>query len=163
MKHIVIIILFLLTGKTYAVWSAFAHVTPETEQKYEIKVSLTPVEGQKGKFVIQFNAVASDYKHAWLVHSSEKLSEKEQNLRSYMWGFTKPTKDILIQAKLLPANTGRPFHEEGKPIFYKVVLDSKFIKNSYIYIDFPEQVHDGGYYYSIDLGAYFTKHEKSNT
>ena len=29
------------------------------------------------------------------------------------------------------------------------------IKRSYIYIDFPGVVFDGGYYYSVDLGKYF--------
>ena len=41
-----------------------------------------------------------------------------------------------------------------KQAYVEVVLSDDAMKRSYLYVDFPQNVDDGGYYYSIDLAYY---------
>jgi hypothetical protein len=150
-----------MANQTHAGWSAFAHVTPDSEKKFNIEVSLIPMGGQKDNFLVRVKAVGYDHKLAWLIITSDKLSEKGQQLRSYIWESAKPEKDIILKKKLMPTGVGGFRTNSNDPKYYEVELDSDLIKHSYIYIDFPSMVFDGGYYYSIDLGEYL-KHNQTS-
>ena len=71
----------------------------------------------------------------------------KQDFRNYIWSKIPNRDDILVKAALLPT-------EEMKIQF---VLDKDLAMKSYVYIDFPKPVLDGGYYYSIDLKTYIQK------
>lgn len=155
MKYLLTLVFLFLTLQAQAVWSEFAHVTPDTQEKYKLDVSITPIVGSENRFLIRLEAVGYDHKLAWLIVSSETLSVKDQELRDYIWSAAKPEKEILIKTKLMPTGVGGfPSSDQGEKRFYEVELDSQFISRAYIYIDFPSQVFDGGYYYSVDLGSF---------
>lgn len=160
MKTLIALILVLVAVQAHAAWSAFAHVTPETEKQYELVVDMTPIQNEKGSFRIKFSAVGYDHKQAWLIIASDKLTEKEQELRGYIWESIKPPKQILVKAKLSPHGIGALSSKRDKPIYYEVELSSEMIERAYIYIDFPSMVLDGGYYYSIDLPTYLARYKE---
>ena len=149
MKNIITFILIIAASQTQASWSGFAHVTPENQKKYGVNVKITTVKNKKS-YRVEFNIRGSGHKHAWLVIASSPLTEKEQKLRSSIW-FKKPINNKIISiTKLKPSVKNR----------YKEILNTSQIENGYIYIDFPDIVKDGGYYYSIDLKAYYLHHNK---
>ena len=162
MKKMIAIVLLLISSQSQARWSRFAHVTPENESKYGLEVKLTPVDGQKSKFSIKVKAVADDAKNAWLIVASEALSKEGQELRYYIWQSKKTEKDILVKAMLMPTKGAGESSARRRPKYYEVELDSKLMGRSYIYIDFPSPVTDGGYYCSIDLGSYLKKMTKGS-
>ncbi len=163
MKYLSGVAILFFATQAEASWSAFAHVTPYTQEKYKLDVSITPVEDVENKFLIRFKAVEYDFKLAWLIVSADALSEKGQVLRDYIWSASKTEKEILIKSKLMPTGIGGfiPQNMKNKH-FYEVELDAEIIKRAYIYIDFPSVVMDGGLYYSVDLGSYLTKFQKIN-
>ncbi len=107
MKKIFIVLWFsLFVNQANAAWSAFAHITPETESNYKIKISMTQLTDSPNKLSIKFNAVGFDDKLAWLIVAPETLSKKEQMLRSYIWKESGIKRDILIKTKILPSGFG---------------------------------------------------------
>ncbi len=148
-KNILTFLLIIIASQTQASWSGFAHVTPENQKKYGINVKVTTVKNKKS-YKVEFNIRGSGHKHAWLVISSSPLTKKEQKLRSSIWFKKTTNKKIVSITKLKPSVKTR----------YKELLNISQIENGYIYIDFPDIVMDGGYYYSIDLNAYYLYHKK---
>lgn len=163
MKTPIALTLVLVVVQAHAAWSAFAHVTPETEKKYQLAVDITPIQNEKDGFRIKFPAVGYDHKQAWLIVTSDKLTEKEQELRNYIWESIKPPKRILVKAKLSPRETAALSSRRDEPRHYEVELSAEMIERAYIYIDFPSMVLDGGYYYSIDLPAYLARYKEALT
>lgn len=164
MKYVITIIaLLLMANQIHAAWSRFAHVTPETENKFNITVSLLPLDETNNEFLVlvRLNAIEVD-KQAWLIITYDGLSENEQQFRDVIWNSEKPEKKILLRTKLMPKGVSSFLSEDNDLKFYEVVLDAKHLKHSYIYIDFPWRVLDGGYFYSIDLPAYLKKYQKND-
>ena len=154
-------ILFLsLTNRSYSSWSDFAHVTPATEKEYNLHVQLVPLDTRESKFKVKFKAVGYDEKLAWLIITTDALSVKGQQLRYHFWGSAKPEKAIRLKTLIMPVGVGGLSVENDDPAFYEIELEASLMENAYIYIDFPLPVKDGGYFYSIDLGAYL-KHYRS--
>jgi hypothetical protein len=151
MKKFIIGVLLLYINQSHARSSGFAHVTPESH--YGIKISMVPVIDNPNKVSIRFNGFYFDSRGVWLIVASSQLSSEEQNLRSFIWNKSESKNDILIKAQL---KTSRRQKNENTR-YYEFEIDSKLINQSYIYIDYPSEVRDGGYYYSIDLATYFNK------
>jgi len=163
MKHVLGLFILFFTAQAHASWSAFAYITPETQEKYKLEVSISPIDGVRKKFLIRFNAVGYDSKLAWLIVTEEPLSEKGQELRDYIWSGVKTESEILIKSKMMPTGIGGfSSKDKKKERFYEIELDSELIKRAYIYIDFPSMVFDGGYYYSVDLGAFLENRQGVN-
>jgi len=154
-KKIILFFLLAITGFCYASWSAFAHVTPETEKKYEFSVKLTPVKNKKNTYRVKLNAIGYDEKHAWLITAPKEVSPEKQDFRNFIWYPKSVKKEKLKKTELYP---------KGKKdnLYYEIEISSNKIYSSYIYIDFPSQVCDGGYYYSIDLKSYLLKFKNNN-
>ena len=160
MKYIIALFLLLAADPVRASWSDFAHVTPETQDKYKIDVNFSPVANRENIYRVNFNAVGSKHKQAWLIIAAAPLSREEQKLRGYIWRSRPPKTEIFLKTLIKPVES-KPTSSEEKPSpNYEVELSSEMIKRSYIYIDFPFMVADGGYYYSIDLGTYLAEYEK---
>ncbi len=158
MRNIVCtLVILMLTSQAQADWSGFAHVTPSSEAELKLKVSMTPVENQPGKYSVKLEAVGYNHKLAWLIIAKNALSPDGQQLRDYIWSGAKTEQDILVKVKLMPTGIGGFAQKEETEKFYVIELSSNLIERSYIYIDFPSPVFDGGYYYSIDIGAYYRK------
>ena len=151
MKYIIALFTLLVTSSSYADWSSFAVVKPDTEEKYNIAID---VESKSdGKCVVRFNAIDYQYKHAWLLLVSKSLSLKEQELRSYIWGSSKAPVYLVYKTKISPHTKGLITEENIDASKYEIVLTKQNTNRQYIYIDFPKVARDGGYYYSIDVGG----------
>ena len=92
----------MLTSQLNADWSSFAHITPDTEADFKLKISLSPVKNHVGKYSIKLKAVEYNSKLAWLVITKKPLSLSGQKLREHIWSNTKPEQKIVAKAQLLP-------------------------------------------------------------
>jgi hypothetical protein len=138
-----------------AQFSAFARITPETEERYGVYVQILPLEGQDDKC-----AIVVPQGHAWqgyyLILCTEKVPPKEQDFRSYLWSQRPDRTDVLSVAPLLPpAQYDFTQHRSvPAPKPPEVILNKSLLAKSYIYIDYPKGTLDGGYYYCVDLSTY---------
>ena len=140
---------------SYAVFSKFARITPETQEKHHVYVQILPVQGEKGKCKIIPPKVHQGM-NTYLITCRERIPAKEQNFRGYIWRRDWDRPDILSVAPLLPYGMEKysnPSHVV-RPMPNHVILDRSLLKRSYIYIDYPTPVLDGGYFYCIDLSTY---------
>ncbi len=153
MIKILLVLLLLLSNQGLAAWSRFAIVTPENQSKYHVKVEAS-LSKQNGSCTVKLNTLEYPSKHAWLILTSKKLSNQEQALRGYIWGEDKAPSSLILKAKLNPAGRELITSENNDEAYYKLTISKEVFPNAYIYIDFPAVVFDGGYYYSINLGAY---------
>jgi len=156
-KIIMAVCLFLFIEQADARFSRFVSVTPESEHQFDIKVLMEPVHNNPNKISIKFNGVKSGSKVVWLIVASSQISMEEQNFRTFIWSKPKSNRDILIKAQLSPSSKMGSRQKNITEKYYELEIDSKLINQSYVYIDFPTAVRDGGYYYTIDLAAYFKK------
>jgi len=147
MYRFLVVVLLFIPLHALGSWSGFAHVTPTTESKYGLTVELKEVA--KNLFRVKLEAVGYDSKRAWLITSPRSLSSKEQMLRFEIWDRKKsPLLKRLLKPKIVK-----------NKYFYDIRLYRDTLSSSYIYIDFPRPVRDGGYYYSIDLPSYLSQYQ----
>jgi hypothetical protein len=162
MKIFILLVFFLtLANSSFASWSQYAYVTPETEFKYKLNVHVEPANSKRTAYLIRLEAVAFPSKQAWLIVTPKPLSSSEQNQRSRFWADKLNTENVESIVPLRP--TGIPIfpqsNEKKSEKFYDVVIPADEIDRTYIYIDFPALVYDGGYFYSIDLSTYLKTDE----
>lgn len=159
--YIFFVISLFITNYSFASWSQYAYVTPETETKYKLNVHVEPANSKNAAYLIRLEAVAFPSKQAWLIVTPKPLSPSEQDQRSRFWGDKLNTENVDSIVPLRP--TGIPIFPQSNEIksekFYEVVIPADQMDRTYIYIDFPTPVDDGGYFYSIDLGAYLPSDE----
>ena len=152
------LILILLTSQLQADWSGFAHITPRTEAKAGINVLINPIKNKLNKYSIKVNTIGYNQQYAWLIITKNKLTADKQQLREYIWnGATESEQNIILKTRLFPVGIAGFREKIEVEKFYLIELDSDLIKRSYIYIDYPSMILDGGYYYSIDLAKYYDK------
>jgi hypothetical protein len=154
MTKIISLFLLLYTQQALASWSGYAVVTPESQSEYEVDIKA--VVSPSGICTVKFKAIGYPDKHAWLILTSSKLSNKEQKLRNYLWEDIDAPPNLVLKSKINPAIDKLNFldNENVNDAYYEIKITNKISHSAYIYIDFPHPVNDGGYYYSIDLGAY---------
>lgn len=163
MKIFILMVFFLtLANSSFASWSRYAYVTPETEAEYELNVQIERADSKNKTYLIRLDAIAFPSKQAWLIVTPKPLSASEQNQRSRFWGDKLNTENVesIVPLRL----TGIPIFPQSNDIksdlFYEIVISESQMHRTYIYIDFPTPVADGGYFYSIDLGSYVSVDEK---
>jgi len=152
-KIVALLIISLFPISAFAAFSAFEVVKPGTDHAkiFEFRVKHTK---NLESCTIEFLPFGYDHKHAWLIVSLKPLTEKEQELRGYIWGESQKPASIELIAKLSPMNDGQVIKKNTKDSRYSVTLKTELASRSYVYIDFPYMVFDGGFYYSIPLGDY---------
>ncbi|WP_078118480.1 hypothetical protein [Thiosocius teredinicola] len=155
MKKLVAILLFVFSSSSYSVWSAFAHVTPATESEYGIRVEFAEInQNLNREYRIKIPAIGHGYQKAWLVLTAQPLEKSGAELRAYIWWKEQPKARVLSALEMIPKVT-----KEG--IFYETLLSEDEVQNGYIYVDYPHEMFDGGYYYSIELRSYVSGREAS--
>jgi hypothetical protein len=157
MRRLFVFLLLLSTSSyVYAFWSSYAHVPSVTESEFNLTVSVVHVSEGNGSYLVRLKAVAYPYKQAWVITTLQSIPPNEQNQRARFWGKELSLSGVESIIPLRP--TERPFLnrlddiEEGK--FYELLIPAEQVHRTYIYIDFPEPIEDGGYFYSIDIGSY---------
>lgn len=159
MKHVfAVLALLFMAGQVQASWSAFAQVTPETENRYDIDVSVTPVEGSESRYFVTIDDI-SFAQHAWLIVTSKEQPDEQQELRYHIWASDLSVENIIILARLNPNGEEVSGGTADGRNSYEIVMDSELLKHAYIYIDYPTTIFDGGYYYSVDLNAFIEYYE----
>ncbi len=154
MKHIFFLLLFLCPFLLNASWSGFAVITPESEQKYNVHIKISKVDNQPNALKISI-PVFNPQKHSWLIICKNKLTQKQLDFRNYIWFSNVDSRSIVLKARLrMKENLLYGSGGLAKDKFIEIILDKDIMDRSYIYIDFPSVVKDGGYYYTIDLSKY---------
>jgi predicted GH43/DUF377 family glycosyl hydrolase len=152
--------------EAYGTFSEFARIAPETEGRYGVFLQILPVQGQDGKCKIIPPKVYQGMS-TYLIVCREKIPPKEQNFRWYIWQRDwyrdRDWPDILSVAPLLPYGLDKypnsPYVVSPMP--NHVILDRSLLERSYLYIDYPTEVSDGGYFYCIDLSTYPLPEERT--
>jgi len=154
MKRLTLIIVGIgawvsLAGQgVYAQGSEFARITPETEQEHGVHVVILPVQGQNNTFKV-IPPVPGEGRNCYLISCREKVPPEKQDFRDYVWS--------MNSAQRFPP-PGRWSHIfsitplPSKPA--AIILDRFLLQRSYIYLDVPPEIGDGGLYYCVDLPAY---------
>ncbi len=160
MKTFLTLFLLFLSNSLFASWSEFAHVTPETEDKYKFDVDVK--KSSSGEvFRITVPAASYDSKSAWLIITEKPLTHVQQKLRNTIWGISENPVGFVVKSQL-KAQLVSSHKKSGKDEkYYYLELSKEIMKTAYIYIDFDSLVMDGGYYYSVDLATYISAAEPS--
>ncbi len=147
------VFLLLIATVGNARWSAFAHVTPETREDFDLPVCVVSTKTGRENVTIQVQTYEPSgfSKVAWLITTTEHLDSTDQEFRKYIWNDTESDSPI-ISIELLE----RQSEIEG----ISVTLPQSEMRRAYIYVDFPRPVNDGGYYYSIDLATFADHRDK---
>ncbi len=160
---IAISVLALLTGQTsYAAFSAFARITPETEAWHHLYTQILPVEGQDDKCKIMPPSVPP-WRSIYLIVCNAPVPPEEQSFRSHIWSQGESRTDVLMTVPLLPyGQYALPdLQRVIPPIPNHIILDRSLLERSYLYIDYPKAVLDGGFYYCVDLSTYPLPEERT--
>ena len=158
MKRILFILIAIWSVPALAMISIFINVEPDTPYKLDEYIESMRVEKMEdGRFLVK--VPESRYKHIWLITCSEELKDDQKELRGGIWKSNKYDSAIDVPARLGDGHAPTCTKEDmsAKDGFVDVILNSDLMSRSYIYIDYPDPVQDGGHYYSIDLPAYLSK------
>jgi len=156
-------VLALLIGQTsYAAFSDFVRITPETEAWFHLYVQILPVEGQDDRCKIIPPSV-SPHRSIYLIVCRAPVPPEKQNFRGHIWSQGESRTDVLIAAPLLPyGQYAYPdLQRVVRPMPNHIILDRLSLERSYLYIDYPTLVLDGGYYYCVDLSTYPLPEERT--
>jgi|GEM_PF-3260988 len=155
-KYLLAIVVLVFSSLAQASWSRYAYVSPETEKEYELKISVLPADKSNKTFIVKFSAVSFPFKQAWVITTPKPISPKEQNQRNRFWAEELNVSGVESIIPLRPKGISMfnsPGDSESEKV-YELVVSASQVQRTYIYIDFPSSVDDGGYFYSIDLGSY---------
>ena len=172
------LVLSLLGAQTaYARWAKLLQVKPGMAEEPSISVKRL-VSPDAKDCTLTLGNLDSGERHAWLIRADRELSPAEQEMRNYLWDHPAgkvtpwpkqmtypvraPIKSITVQVPtsvdvktVSPENQLSGAGEELQFILvYKVTLPKAEAKNAYLYIDYPTAISDGGWFYSVDLGAF---------
>ncbi|MHC4117725.1 MAG: hypothetical protein ACYSWO_09490 [Planctomycetota bacterium] len=152
--------------------SIFINVNSVNESKYGIKVQVAPRQNQQHLYQVKAPMVG-EHMHCWLIVSKKKLRPKQRCFRDYIWYGASERSDILLKARLVPTKEAdlppTPHkdlllptrkREAGKEVYIQFTVHKDLVSQSYVYIDFPNFVLDGGGHYAIDLASYLNRSEK---
>jgi hypothetical protein len=126
-----------------AAWSGFANVYRGNESDYDIRVDVSHDDHQRYHYRLTVPMVG-EHKQCWLILTKSSLALPHRAFRQYIWDPHSGRTDILLHTPLIPTAS----HE------IQFTIHQDLLSQSYVYIDFPHVVLDGGYYYTIDLSSY---------
>ena len=149
-----LVILVLHADIASAYFSAFVVITPRNEAEHPFLIQASAVEDQPGFTRIRVIGPVDASRKAWLIKCEQSLLPDSQNFRSAIWEGRESHKAIIDINLLEPTSTGLQESDGQQRAYVEVLLSNEELKRSYVYIDYPYEVRDGGYYYSIDLAYY---------
>ena len=132
-----------------AQFSAFAHVTRANQKDYNVGVRVLPVDAEGKQCRVVVSGIY-DGQRAYLIVGRTPLSPDEQNFRAFFWHEGRSRDDVLSVSPLPLRPTLKSVYNQ----YLECVVDTSRFATSYIYVDYPHSVADGGYYYSIDLATF---------
>ena len=147
-------LIFTHTNIAFAYFSSFEVITPDNEAEHLFLIQSQPLVNQLGYTRVRVIGPIDDHRGVWLVECKKSLLPESQNFRMTIWGYKQFNDDIIKITRLKPGQTTLPGRDSQLFAYVEVVLSNDKMQRSYLYIDFPREVRDGGYYYSIDLPYY---------
>jgi hypothetical protein len=130
--------LLLFGGPLFAFFSAFERITPSSEEsEHHPKVKFE--KSGENDYLVSISNVG---KHAWFVVCTEERKQNKREFREVIWktpGAKSDDIELVVPLRL------------GEDRASQVQISDEFISRSYIVIDFPVPVFDGGFYYTIDI------------
>lgn len=134
-----------------AVFSEFVHITPETRDDYGLEVCVSSDAKDINGVLIRVRIPRDGHKVAWLITSTSHLDPEKQKFRNHIWkdpdGNSPSSDSPIVKISLLG-------HSDSDPENVHIEIPRSEMSNSYVYVDFPYAVFDGGYFYSVDLDAF---------
>jgi hypothetical protein len=143
-KRFALIFLVLYAAPCYATWSGLAHVTPETQEKFKIRVCIAEVPTDNLSVEVYVWTRRADAT-GWVITTKEYVQPSRQSFRRYIWN------DQIDDS---PIESIESIEYDEVPIPIRVYLNRSLLSRSYVYFDWPTPIFDGGYYYSIDLSTF---------
>ena len=148
------VILLLLANIAFASFSSFVVISPVNEQKYPFMIQVRPAESQKDHTYIRIIGPVDGYQKVWLIVCKRPLQPARQNFRSAIWEGMEQNTEIVSKTRLEPKKITLPETGGQQYVYVEATLSNEEMQRSYLYIDYPAAVDDGGFYYSIDLAYY---------
>ena len=137
-----------------AVFSAFVVITPANETSHPFRIDTHPLGTADELMRVRVSGPLADGQEAWLITCKQSLLSEKQNFRSAVWSQSQGNEDIVHMQQVNPVRAPSVTADGKAEAYIEVVLTGEEMQRSYIYIDYPSEVRDGGYYYSIDLAYY---------
>ena len=132
----------LISAPLFAIFSAYERIIPSSEdQEYHPKVKFYQVK--ENQYILELSNVT---KSAWLVVCSEEREEQKRELRPLIWkapGFDSDDIELVSPLKIREDRSAQ------------IHLSDDLASRSYVALDFPTPVMDGGYYYTIDIPEFY--------
>ena len=133
--------------------SRFVVITPSNESNHPFTISIKPADGSKYRSNITITGIFRKAQSNWLVVRKKYANSGEQNLRNYIW-YDRPLVDPNRIQRLTILMPEVSLEKNIQPDTLEIELSNSEIKRAQIYIDYPREIDDGGYYYSLDLPYY---------
>ncbi len=152
----IVIFLMLLISAQPAIGasSGFVVITPKNDADHLFLVEVRPETTQPDRTRIRVTWPLDEEKRAWLVVCDKSLLEDEQNFRTILWGVNHELECAIGIRQFSQRHTTLPESGSVRYAYVELTLPDEKMARSYLYIDFPQAIDDGGPYYSVDLGYY---------
>jgi len=150
MKKIITLSILILSSAPlcYGQFSFFVNITP-TQQSQKIKVSVRS-DGNES-YTVSFPWSIIEGKQCWLIVFKEgKTPQARRDFRDFIWD-KEIDKQTVEKIEPLSAN---------KDGFIEIKITAEKMNRSFVIIDFPHMVCDGGCYYTIDLPEFLKEIKK---
>ncbi|MGK0187202.1 MAG: hypothetical protein ACI9R3_002988 [Verrucomicrobiales bacterium] len=162
------LLILALVSHANAAWAKFVSINPKNAFEHKLEVTVEPLGGSKDLYTV---AVTTDKDHFgfWLAVTEQPLAAAAQEFRSQVSGSYTPRDDLVLFTVLKPVPVKelkllrlRAVFKTKVPMKQSVVvrLHKDMLRRSYIYLDHKilekpgTEIHDGGYYYSIDIAKF---------
>jgi hypothetical protein len=128
-------------------FSAFMAVTPEIAKQQKFEVRITPDPKNKAFLLVDVTGVT--YHDAWLITVDKRLAPEQQSFRDFIWN-GKFSGGKVLESQHVWHNKD----QTNLPPLPEFRVRKDRAASTYLYMDHPGEVCDGGFYYSIDLPAF---------
>lgn len=153
--RIVVTLMLLISAQTtIGATSGFVVITPKNDAEHLFLVETWRVTSQPDRTRIRVTWPLDKDKRAWLVVCDKSLLEDEQKFRTILWSEDHEGECAIGLRQFSQRETTLPESGRVRYAYVELTLPDEKMARSYLYIDFPQTIDDGGPYYSVDLGYY---------
>ncbi len=135
-------ILIFLSCQGWCRFSQFVRVTPKVKAGHLLKVKV--VEQDENYLVTLSEIKKAD---GWQIELEKPADSEKQSFRELIWHKKYPHGKVLKVTKIHS-------NRSGKPVVVKRKVPKAKASRTYFYFDNPEEVADGGFYFTVDLSSF---------
>ena len=138
----------------FGAFSEFVVLTPKNDLYHGFRIQTFPVPSQADHTRVRVTWPLDEYQQMWLVECKKSLPTEQQNFRPLVWGETDEDGVVVSIKPMERQSVAGAETERVQYAYVEIALPNEQLTRSYLYIDFPQPLNDGGYYYSIELAYY---------